>query len=220
MLPAFVRDRLPRGAPQVEGRPIPTANILLIRHAEHDHLGRILSGRSEGLGLTARGAERASALGRHLSGHAPDVIQTSPLLRTRQTAQAIGEACAREVEVVHALDEVDFGEWTGRAFADLEGDVAWQHWNERRSVATAPGGESMADARDRALAHFHDTIARNGGGTVAMVTHCDIIRALVAHILGLSLDNILRFDVGSASVSRIVAGPWGGRVVSLNEEIA
>ena len=220
MLHASGRHRLSRSALQVEGRPISTANILLIRHAEHDHLGRILSGRSEGLGLTARGAERASALGSHLSGRAPDVIQTSPLLRTRQTAQAIGDACAREVEVVEALNEVDFGEWTGRAFADLEGDMAWKNWNERRSVATAPRGESMAEARDRALSHFHDTIARHGGGTVAMVTHCDIIRALVAHILGLSLDNILRFDIGSASVSRIAAGPWGARVVSLNEEIA
>jgi broad specificity phosphatase PhoE len=55
------------------------------------------------------------------------------------------------------------------------------------------------------------------GQIVAMVTHCDVIRAVIAAILGLSLDHILRFDVAPASVSRLVAGEWGARVVSINE---
>ena len=50
-----------------------------------------------------------------------------------------------------------------------------------------------------------------------MVSHCDIIRAIVATALGLSLDHIHRFEIGPASVSRLVVGSWGARVLSLNE---
>lgn len=201
-----------------EWRPaIETATILLIRHAEHEQVGKILSGRSEGLDLTGEGANQARRLASRLSAQPPDVIQTSPLIRARQTAKAISEACSRDVQTVDALNEVDFGDWTGRAFADLEHDPAWRFWNERRSVARAPDGESMAEARDRALGHFRGAAARHAGRLVAMVTHCDIIRALVASILGLSLDRILRFDIDTASVSRMASGPWGSRVVSVNE---
>ena len=44
-----------------------------------------------------------------------------------------------------------------------------------------------------------------------------MIRALVARVLGLSLDNLLRFEIAPASLSRIEAGTWGARVLSLNE---
>lgn len=170
--------------------------------------------------LTSRGVEQAQSLARRLLANPPDAIHSSPVQRARETARAIGEACEREVEIAGALDEVDFGDWTGRAFAELEGDEAWRLWNERRSDASAPGGESMSAARDRALRHVHQAAALHAGGTVVMVTHCDIIRALVAAILGLSLDRILQFDVGPASISRIAAGPWGARLKTLNEGAA
>jgi broad specificity phosphatase PhoE len=51
------------------------------------------------------------------------------------------------------------------------------------------------------------------------VTHCDIIRGVIAHYLGLSLDNILRFDVEPASISTIEINRWGGRVRSINERL-
>jgi broad specificity phosphatase PhoE len=54
---------------------------------------------------------------------------------------------------------------------------------------------------------------------VALVSHCDIIRGIIAHYLGLPLDNLLRFDIDPASVSRIVVGDWGARVISVNERL-
>ena len=50
-----------------------------------------------------------------------------------------------------------------------------------------------------------------------MVTHSDMIRAAVAHVLGLPLDNLLRFEVEPASITRIVAGDWGTKLSTLNE---
>jgi broad specificity phosphatase PhoE len=64
-----------------------------------------------------------------------------------------------------------------------------------------------------ALAHDHP------GQTIACVSHCDIIRGTIAFYLGLPLDNLLRFDVDPASVSRIALGDWGARVMTLNERL-
>ena len=46
-----------------------------------------------------------------------------------------------------------------------------------------------------------------------------MIRGIIAHYLGLPLDNLLRFDVDTASVSRLVVGAWGARVESVNERL-
>lgn len=197
-----------------------TANLLLIRHAAHGHLGQILTGRLPDIPLSTAGAGQALALCRALAGTGIDAIHSSPSLRAQETGRHLADQHGLAVEVVDALDEVDFGEWTGLAFADLASDPRWQEWNARRSTARTPGGESMEDAQSRVVAHMRDTAERHAGGTVAMVTHCDIIRAAIAAVLGLSLDQILQFDIAPASVSRIVIGEWGCRVVSINEEVA
>jgi broad specificity phosphatase PhoE len=57
-------------------------------------------------------------------------------------------------------------------------------------------------------------------GRVLCVSHCDIIRGVLAHYLGLSLDNVLRFDIDTASLSALVLDGGGGRVTALNEGCA
>lgn len=197
-----------------------TANVLIVRHAAHEHLGKILSGRQPEIPLAPAGRDQARRLAQALQSHRPVAVQSSPVQRARETAEAIAQSCSLTVQTVEALDEVDFGEWTGRAFAQLEGDPEWTRWNECRSQAAAPGGESMVAAQRRTSSHLHAAAEQFAGASVVMVTHCDIIRALVASVLGLSLDHILRFDIEPASVSRIMVGDWGARVHSLNEGFA
>lgn len=199
------------------GDAIATANILLIRHAAHDHLGRILSGRTEGVPLSLEGVQQAQALAVRMQRNPPDIVHSSPVQRARETAEHLAKTCSAKVEIVPELQELDFGDWTGRSFQELAGHPEWKLWNNRRSVACPPGGETMVAAQERAMAHLREAAERFTGKTVAMVTHCDIIRAVVACVLGLSLDRMLRFDIGPASISRIAAGQWGERVASLNE---
>lgn len=197
-----------------------TATFLLIRHAAHVHLDRRLSGRMPGVALSDEGQAQARALGRGLRGERIDRIVCSPLERTRDTAIAIADACGLAApEPVEALIEIDMGEWTGAAFATLAGP-AWDAWNGARSTARIPGGETMAEARDRITGYMRTVAAAQDGEVVAVVTHSDMIRAAVADTIGLPLDHLLRFDVGSASVSRLVIGDWGGRLISLNERVA
>ena len=165
--------------------------------------------------MSEHGRAQATTLGERLRGCRFAAIHSSPVQRARETADAI--ARGRDVEVAAALDEVDFGAWTGKSFALLADEPAWGDWNRRRAIARAPGGETMAHATARAVAHVAAMAGTYDEAAVALITHCDIIRGVIAHYLGLSLDRILSFDVDPASVSRLAVGDWGGRVLSINE---
>jgi broad specificity phosphatase PhoE len=147
-------------------------------------------------------------------------VHSSPRLRALQTSQAIAEAAGLEVETAQDLDEIDFGEWTGRSFVELDADPAWTIWNTARATARPPCGEAMGEAVARAVDHIEVLACRDWEGTLACVTHCDIIRGVVAHYLGLGFDNLLRFDVDPGSVSTLVIGPQAGRLITLNRECA
>jgi broad specificity phosphatase PhoE len=195
-----------------------TATILLVRHAAHSHLGSVLSGRTPGIPLSEEGWTEAAALAWRLRGTKLDAIHASPVQRAQETAEAIAaRQSGLSVETVPKLEELDFGDWAGMGFGELDEDPRWHRWNYDRATATAPNGETMGEAQYRAWAHVDRTATALPGKTVAMVTHCDIIRAVIARILGLSLDHIHRFDIAPASVSRLIVGPWGARVLSLNE---
>ena len=196
-----------------------TATILLIRHAAHAELGQVLTGRRRDVALSREGLEQAEIVADLLSVAPLSAVYSSPRERAYYTARAIAYQHELKVEIADALDEVDFGEWSGRSFDELEGDPVWSEWNEARGSARAPGGESMSEAVERAIAKLAEIGVEHRGETVAAVTHCDIIRGVIAHYLGLRLDNLLRFDVDPASVSRVHVGDWGARILNINERL-
>lgn len=198
-----------------------SAHLHLVRHCPHGDVGRVLTGRSEGAPLTELGLAKARRLAGELARAGTiAAVHSSPRLRARQTAEAIAEAAGVQVEIVAGLDEIDFGDWTGRSFDELEGDPAWTAWNSARASSRPPAGESMREAVVRATSHIEAVGRREWDGAVVCVTHCDIIRGAIAQFLGLGLDNLLRFDVEPGSVSTLVVGEWGGRLVTLNKECA
>jgi broad specificity phosphatase PhoE len=196
-----------------------TATILLVRHAAHVELGRTLSGRRRDIALSDEGLGQAAIVGDLLGTLPIAAVYSSPRERAWYTAREIAEPHELKVRIEDRLDEVDFGDWTGTSFAELEGDPLWSEWNERRSIARPPGGESMAEATERAFAFLAEAAAEHGEGMIVALSHCDIIRGVIARCLGLTLDNLLRFDVDPASVSRVAIGSWGARVMSVNERL-
>ena len=196
-----------------------TATILLIRHAAHVELGRVLSGRRRDVALSGEGLEQAEIVADLLSIEPLAAVYASPRERAYYTARTIAEPHDIKVEIADGLDEIDFGDWTGSAFDQLEGDPAWSEWNEARGSARPPSGESMTEAVERGVAALSEIAAGHNGEMVACVSHCDIIRGIIAHHLGLPLDHMLRFDIDPASVSRIALGAWGARIMTVNERL-
>ena len=196
------------------------ATLLLIRHAAHIHFNRQLSGRMPGVPLSDEGREQAAALGQRLVDAGVQHLWTSPLDRTVATAKAVAQACGLPgPEVVDDLVEIDMGDWTGREFGTFGDDPDWRAWNEQRGTARIPNGESMAEAQSRIVAVMERARRKHDGETVAIVSHSDMIKAAICHALGLSLDHMGRFDIEPASVSRVVIGDWGSKVMTLNEGV-
>jgi len=192
--------------------------LFLVRHGSHDRLGRILCGRMPGVVLSATGRAEAQAVARRLAGSGAATLLASPRERTMETAAPIAAALGLPIVPEPALEEIAYGDWTGRPLADLAGDPLWSAWNTARATARPPGGEGMAEVQARVagvLARF-----AQDGPPVIGVSHGDVIRAALLAILGLGLDAYDRIVIDPASVSEVALWPGGGRVVSLNERSA
>ena len=185
----------------------PVRTILLARHATHEEVGRILSGRSD-IALDGRGRHEAKRLAAGLSGAAVDAIVSGPRRRTRETAEAVAQRTGLPVAIAPALDEIDFGGFTGRSFPDLDADPSWQQWNARRGEVRCPGGETMAEATARAWSF----VAALPAGITLCVTHCDVIRGLVCAALGLDFGRMFQLGCDPASVTELA---FEGRAVTV-----
>jgi broad specificity phosphatase PhoE len=194
-----------------------TTTFFLVRHGSHDRLNRFLCGRMDGVPLGDAGRAEALATAARLKGERFDAVVTSPILRCRQTAEIVAEPHGLTPVVDDAFVELDFGDWTGKSFDDLHADPRYEPWNIRRSLHRPPNGESMGEAQMRAVRGVEAIRARQPNGRVAIVTHSDIVKALVAHVLGANLDLYHRFDVDPASITTLVVGDWGAKLIRLNE---
>ncbi|MBK1839693.1 histidine phosphatase family protein [Azospirillum sp. YIM B02556] len=203
--------------------------FILVRHGSHDRLGSVLCGRMAGVTLSAQGRAEADALAERLalqglSGRRLSAVLSSPLERAVETATPIAERQGLPLTIEPALNELDLGAWSGKRFEELHRDPAWDLWNRARSHGRpTPGetpGESMAEAQTRIAALLDRLRRAHPGGTLALVSHGDVIKAALAHAMGLPLDFHGRFEIGPASRSVLIAGDWGLKVHSINEGAA
>lgn len=193
-----------------------TTTFLLIRHAPHARVADQLTGRSEGASLDDAGREQAAALAARLAPLPLAALYSSPMARTRETAELVAAPHRLPVRISAALNEVDFGEWAGRPFDTLADEARWQQWNGFRSGTRAPGGELMVEVQARVMAELVTLRARHPDALVALVSHADVIRAALLHLLGAPLDHFLRLAVEPASVSVVALHEWGATLLALN----
>lgn len=196
-----------------------TTTFFLVRHAAHERGGTILCGRLEGLTLGEIGRAQAQRVSERLANENIACVRTSPLERARETANAIAARFGRPAEVSDEIVEIDFGAWTGLSFADLAQDPRWVLWNDARSVSRPPDGESMFEAQVRIVTAMEQLRRGHSGESVALVSHGDVIKGALLYHLGLPLDAYDRFDVDPASISTLIVGDWGSRILRLNEVV-
>ena len=189
----------------------------LLRHGEHVLRGRVLAGRTPGVGLSAHGRGEIAAVADRLADEGIAALYSSPLQRTRETAEILSERLDVPTQYREDLLELDFGEWTGLTFDAVRADERWKLWSSCRSIATVPGGESMRQVQERVVRALCELRAVHPDGTVLIVSHGDVIRAALLFALGMPLDFFSRIEVGLASLSTIQIDNFGIRVLAVNE---
>lgn len=209
--------------------------IVLLRHGlSSANTAGILAGRAPGVSLTEDGVRALEDTLRMLPRSDFSRLLHSPLTRCAETA-AIASRFAGfgTTEVAEDFIELDYGDWTGRRLEDLVTTPEWETVAQRASQMRFPGGESIAEAADRAVAGVAGLVAelraveeakreaaqasaeeagKDGGDLrewAMVVSHGDIIKAIIADALGMPLDDFQRLSVAPGSFTVI---DYTGRV--------
>jgi probable phosphomutase (TIGR03848 family) len=191
--------------------------VFLIRHGLTDHTGTRLYGRTPGIHLSQRGLAQAERLAARFSGVRLRAIASSPLERCLETAAPLAAAQRLTVTPRDDLIEMDAGGWTNRTLAGLARTKLWQRIQHVPSQVAFPDGESFMAANARLVLALDDVAARYPTGGVAIVTHSDSIRMLLAHVCGAHLDQFQRMVVDTGSVSVIGMGQGPPRLLLAND---
>jgi broad specificity phosphatase PhoE/ribonuclease HI len=205
-------------------RGTPT-RLLLLRHGQTPlSMERRYSGRGEPA-LTPLGERQALGAAHRLSAmdsiNASTPILSSPLRRTRQTAQAVADKTGGKVEIHENLVETDFGAWEGLTFAEAAERDPELHrrWLADSSVAP-PGGESFDAVHRRVLKFRDDLFAAYGGQTVVVVSHVTPIKTLLRIGLDAGPSLLYRLHLDLASLSIVDFYPDGNASVRLVNDIS
>ena len=190
--------------------------LYLIRHGMTDQVGRVISGQSPGVHLNPGGRQQADKIAEYLADSGIGRIYCSPLERAQETSEPLARRLNLSVHTSPELNEIDFGDWTGRSLDELCSDPRWQHFNFFRSCTRPPGGESMHEVQVRVV-NFMTRLATDGSAA-ALISHGDVIKAAVLHVLGMALDLFLRLEVSPGSVTEVQLGDGWVKVESLNRD--
>ena len=180
--------------------------IILVRH------GLTLwnvEGRIQGISdteLAPEGLRQAKLLAENFPCDKIDAIYSSDLSRAKITAQFVADKFGLTVQTSTGFREVDFGEWEGKYFADLEKDDS-----ERLKIFyTSPDklqldrAETFQQAQSRAMNELEKIIAthENGGENRIVITaHGSINRLIICAILDIPIKNIWRINQFNTAVN-------------------
>ena len=186
--------------------------IFLIRHGETaSNAARIVQ--TPETPLSARGVEQARRLARRLGAEGVAAILSSDLPRARMTADAIAAATGAPIRVDAALQERNFGDVRGQAYAALGVDLFSPDF-------APPNGETWDTFHCRVDEAWTRVLAAAGviDGHLAVVTHGLVCRAVAERQLAIAPDG------GSppwrnASVTVIDGPPWRARLLNCTRHL-
>nr|WP_238345113.1 bifunctional RNase H/acid phosphatase [Actinopolymorpha cephalotaxi] len=181
--------------------------LLLLRHGETEHsqAKRFSGSGGADVPLTERGRAQAVAAARSLADRlGVAAVVSSPLRRTRETADVVANALGLPVEVEPGLAETAFGEWDGHTFAEVgqRWPAELSAWLADTSVAP-PGGESFEQVLTRVRAARDRLIRTYGDKTVVVVTHVTPIKLLACLALDVPIRAAYRMELPPAALTEV-----------------
>lgn len=179
--------------------------LIFVRHAEAEgNIGRVFHGWTDSQ-ITEKGHIQAQRVAGRLKGENIDVLYSSSLKRTIQTAEYISKAKNLPIIRTDKLKEINGGDWEDRRWDELP--VVWPEqydtWEHKPHMHQMPNGESMKDFQARLISEVKYIIDNNQGKDICIVTHGTAIRALMCYFFHCDLDeiiNVVWYDNTSVTV--------------------
>jgi broad specificity phosphatase PhoE/ribonuclease HI len=185
----------------------PPTTLILVRHGVTDHTTRkVFSGglASSNPPLNDEGRSQIRTTGEWLSPMRDeiDALVASPVRRTHESAEILGEILGHKVEFEEAIAEMEFGTWDGLTFADVQEQFPDELSDWLGNLEQAPGGgESFRTVADRVLSGRDRIVDAYRGQSVLVVSHVTPIKTIVADALGAPLEALFRMELSPASVT-------------------
>lgn len=192
--------------------------LILIRHGECDgNVKGMFRGQMD-FPLNERGLKQAEEAGEAAKKLGIEAIYSSPLLRARQTAQAVAEACGLPVMDCPGVNNVCLGAWQGRIKEEIakEEPELWKTWLNAPEDLAFPGMEPLTEVMARSRATLDDIAESHRGGTVAVVSHRTTLKPLVASCLGIPKPWFWRLHFDTASLTTLLHDHKGYSLLKLN----
>jgi probable phosphoglycerate mutase len=198
--------------------------LVLIRHAHSEsNAAGVLSGRIPNVHLSDKGVKQSEQLSKRLGSFPVAQIRISPMERCFETVSpwinehvlAANPKFAPTIDPM--LNEVDYGDWSGKRLATLSRKKEWKTVQESPSRMYFPGGEGIAAMQARAMKSVHEAAALSDSKVAVFVSHGDVIKSIVASALGMHLDEFQRIIIDPASVSVIEYNSVKPRILLVND---
>lgn len=179
--------------------------LLFIRHGETDwNRQQRFQGQID-VPLNEIGLAQAERLGQRLADDRHDLLFTSDLYRTRQTAAPLAVAWQRHAVPLPGFREQNFGVLEGLdvpTIKALHGGL-WRDWLEHKADFQLPGGESLRAFHARVLASVRQVVEQAPGARVAIVTHGGVLDMLWRTVHGLPLDGLRACEIPNTGINRL-----------------
>ena len=199
----------------------PPTTLILVRHGETDHTRDRkfsgLGGDDPGLNDDGRAQVHATAEWLVPLADSVDAILTSPLRRTRESAEILAAVLGKPVEVEEGIAEAAFGSWDGMTFAAARevDPAAFDKWIVSFDLPAGGTGESLNDVEKRVREARDRIVAAHTGKTVLATSHVTPIKMLVKLALDMPTESIFKTELAPASVTVISWYPDGTPVMRL-----
>ena len=216
---ATATDSIRPTPPWEQGRP---TTFVLIRHGETDDtLARTFSGRTgNDPGLNDHGRAQVRATAHWLSPLSDEhdlVMLSSPMRRTRESADIVAGQLGATYETADALIEAGFGSWEGLTYAEVlrKDPQGFTTWLSDPTQPAGGDGDSMQGVAERMRETRDLMLLAHATRTVVVVTHLTPIKMLVQSVLDLPFEAAFKTEIMPASVTVLTWYPDGRGVVRL-----
>jgi len=198
------------------------AKIVLLRHAHSTaNSAGVLSGQLPGVSLSKHGSRQAHELVARIGAITFDSIRVSPMQRCEETITPwVKSKFSRGLDIYlldDGLIEMNYGTWSGRKLSGLRREPLWKIIQSTPSKVKFPDGERFSSMQKRALDSVHSAVASKKNGSHLLVSHGDVIKALVAGLINLKLDNFQSLVIDPASITILDVDAQGARLIMFND---
>ncbi len=188
-----------------------------MRHAEVEPQYQLIFGGRIDMTLSPRGHEQAAALAAYVSHRPFSMLYASPMQRVQQTLGPMLNH-GLNVTVLSELREVDFGDWTGLSWEEVQSKfgISAFSWLEQLEADAIANAESAKSLRERLEPCLNQILETHAGEQVGILCHGGVIRMLLAILLNRSFSAMAPFEIEYASITKVRCTPTRVRLELVN----